>query len=395
MCPARAGAWKYSSHCFSGPLYASPSNPNCAVLAEQLPILERWIDRHAVRGERFIILGDFNRQLNLPGDEFWREIDDNQPTPAADLERATADHLGSGCHPRYPELIDHIVLDRGTDLMVRENTLRIMPYAESWETRPSDHCPVSVDLVLNDGLQPGLQWVRRSAEYRTLVLAIYEQAGRRVAEIAAERQRQGHTTPWVVSIDADMTILQNAQLEVESELTFRPFAYAILDDWVRREAAELLPGVARFFETVVGRGGKIAVITNRDHRRHAGHTLNNLRSRGITVDPETVCILGRTAMDRRRQNPHEWKTYGYKNDKDRRRRLLMEGKAELCWADTDNLRVRKSWRQPHDVVMYLGDNIQDFPKFEQQELARNPHQASGRIGVDLFIFPNPLYGSWR
>lgn len=383
------------SGCFSATLNAVSSNPNCSILVAQRAVLEQWIDSHAARGERFIILGDFNRQLNVAGDEFWREIDDSEPNLAADLERATAGHLDTACHPKYPQLIDHIVLDRGTDWMMRENTLRIMRYTQSFAQRPSDHCPVSVDIVLDDGLHPGLKWIRRSAEYRALTLAIYEQARRRITEIARERQRKAHMAPWVVSIDADATILDNSPLNVASELTFRSIRRGHWDAWVRRASAEPIPGVLRFFDTVLELGGKIAIITNRSHRRHADDTLENLRRWGINIDPKRICILGRMPQDRREYNPDEWKTFGYQNDKDRRRRLLMEGEAELCWARTDNQDVRQSWQRPHDIVMYLGDNIQDFPKFEQNEIARHPQRASDRIGADLFLFPNPIYGSWQ
>ncbi len=153
------------SGCFSEPLNAAALDPNCAILVEQQSILEQWIDRNAARGKRFIVLGDFNRRLNVAGDEFWREIDDSEPNLAADLERVTAGHLATACHPKYPELIDHIVLDRWTDLMARENTLRILRYAEPWERRPSDHCPISIDIVLNDGLHRWRERRHDSAGY--------------------------------------------------------------------------------------------------------------------------------------------------------------------------------------------------------------------------------------
>jgi predicted secreted acid phosphatase len=198
-----------------------------------------------------------------------------------------------------------------------------------------------------------------------------------------------------VSIDADATVLDNSALNVAGELTFQSLTYAQLNAWVRRAAAEPVPGVLSFFDTVNELGGKIAIITNRSHRHHAGDTLNNLRRWGIEVDPKQVCILGRMPQDRQERNPDEWRAFGYKNDKDRRRRLLMEGKADLCWAGIDNPDIRQSWQRPHDIVMYLGDNIQDFPKFEQKEIARHPQRASDRIGVDFFLFPNPIYGSWK
>jgi endonuclease/exonuclease/phosphatase family metal-dependent hydrolase len=41
---------------------AGDKNEACAVLFEQVPVLERWIDARAAEGMRFAVLGDFNRR---------------------------------------------------------------------------------------------------------------------------------------------------------------------------------------------------------------------------------------------------------------------------------------------------------------------------------------------
>jgi endonuclease/exonuclease/phosphatase family metal-dependent hydrolase len=58
------------------------------MLMAQVPVLEGWIDE-AARGPRaFIVLGDFNRRVNQPGDRVWADLDDRDPV-SADLTALT------------------------------------------------------------------------------------------------------------------------------------------------------------------------------------------------------------------------------------------------------------------------------------------------------------------
>jgi predicted secreted acid phosphatase len=47
-----------------------------------------------------------------------------------------------------------------------------------------------------------------------------------------------------------------------------------------------------------------------------------------------------------------------------------------------------------DVVLFLGDNIQDFPALGQS-LRDEPASAFGAFGSRFFLVPNPMYGSWQ
>jgi endonuclease/exonuclease/phosphatase family metal-dependent hydrolase len=111
-------------------------------------VLEGWIDE-AARGPRpFIVLGDFNRRLNQPGDRVWADLGDGEPANA-DLMALTQD-MPVGCRDNhFTEFIDHIVVDPRVlawvdRLSFRQNTYRQADKAVWGQL--SDHCPVAVEL---------------------------------------------------------------------------------------------------------------------------------------------------------------------------------------------------------------------------------------------------------
>jgi hypothetical protein len=67
-------------------------------------ILEGWIDTAAEGPMPFIVLGDFNRRFNQPGDRVWAEIDDGEAANA-DLTAHTQDMPVSCRDNRFTEFI--------------------------------------------------------------------------------------------------------------------------------------------------------------------------------------------------------------------------------------------------------------------------------------------------
>jgi predicted secreted acid phosphatase len=53
------------------------------------------------------------------------------------------------------------------------------------------------------------------------------------------------------------------------------------------------------------------------------------------------------------------------------------------------------WAQPQDIVLAVGDNVQDYDHFTQKDLVKNPEPLTQVLGKSFFLLPNPLYGSWR
>lgn len=131
----------------------------CAVLARQVPELERWIDEQAAAGRRFAVLGDFNHDLqggrpparNEQGAvrHFWSEIDDGEPAGARLINIATG-HPFKNCHPgqNYRSYIDHVVLGQSlAEWRVPGSFIR-QGYdpRDALDRKLADHCPVGVDL---------------------------------------------------------------------------------------------------------------------------------------------------------------------------------------------------------------------------------------------------------
>lgn len=134
------------------------ARPECRVLQQQVPELERWIDRRAELGEAFAVLGDFNRRFDREQksarDAFgniaalWPEINDGEPA-GADLLNAGADHgliiCGNGEAGRAP--VDHLVLGRKLARRLVPGSFTVWRYRGGSRHWP-DHCLISIELNL-------------------------------------------------------------------------------------------------------------------------------------------------------------------------------------------------------------------------------------------------------
>ena len=96
------------SKCFRKRL-RSPRSRACRTLARQIEPLEAWIDARWREGVPFVVLGDFNRELDRHGerDHLWAAIADGDP-PGLALHRVSAGRdpacwRGTSRHFRYPD----------------------------------------------------------------------------------------------------------------------------------------------------------------------------------------------------------------------------------------------------------------------------------------------------
>ena len=134
--------------CHHDPL-ASPRR-ECAVLRAQTAPLDGWIAERRRDNTPFVVLGDFNREMDGPTagtqDELFASM-----SAAAPLVRATAGH-GSPCWGGTT-FIDHILAGGAARAWMDPQTLRVLRYRETDEAERdhlSDHCPVSVRFHLPD-----------------------------------------------------------------------------------------------------------------------------------------------------------------------------------------------------------------------------------------------------
>jgi len=127
----------------------------CAVLARQVPILERWIDTQAIERRPFAVLGDFNRDLRREpaGPSIWTDIDDANP-PAADLVNTAEGKAFQNCMPSqtFSGYIDYIVLGRqmARGLVPESFGRALFPPKDAQRRKLSDHCPVFIRIRVAD-----------------------------------------------------------------------------------------------------------------------------------------------------------------------------------------------------------------------------------------------------
>lgn len=207
-------------------------------------------------------------------------------------------------------------------------------------------------------MSSALHWARTAAEHRAIFLQTYRQAAAELERLVEGRQ----PFTWAVSVDADETLIDNSQYQKEREARGLGFTSESWNEWVRRQQATALPGAREFLETVRGLGGHVAVVTNRDEAV-CGPTAANLRNLRLAFD----MVLCKPAVG--------------SSEKEPRWRAVQQGTAS-------------EYLPPLEIVMWLGDNIGDFPD-ATQSLADAPEDRLSPFGRTWWVFPNPMYGSWE
>lgn len=202
-----------------------------------------------------------------------------------------------------------------------------------------------------------IRWVRSAAEYRAAVVQTYRLAYEVLAATVTDRE----AGTWAVALDADETVISNSQYQEERAALGKGFSSESWARWVERRQAPPLPGASKFLHLVHALGGKIAIVTNR-RQDHCLDTEANFRAHSIPFDVLLCKAKGESRKEAR------W-------------RSIEEGTASPDLP-------------PLDVVMWLGDNIQDFPELDQS-LNLGPDNGFDRFGIDFFVLPNPMYGSWE
>ena len=106
----------------------------CATLRGQIDLLKAWAEARQAEDAAFVILGDFNRRLTLPGDWAWQLLS----SPSAPLHLVT-EGVTFRCNPRFPAFIDHLVVGGGAEAMLVDGSFREW----SRQGRHPDHCAAS------------------------------------------------------------------------------------------------------------------------------------------------------------------------------------------------------------------------------------------------------------
>ncbi|MES2884718.1 MAG: HAD family acid phosphatase [Pseudomonadota bacterium] len=210
-----------------------------------------------------------------------------------------------------------------------------------------------------------LRWYRDSAEQRALHLQTYFSASEQLKTMRAGAQGK---RPWAVVLDADETVLDNSDYRWQRRHSLRSFTEDSWAEWVKQAEARLLPGAAAFIDKVQKLGGLVVIITNRSESLCQDTKRNlekwNVRPNALLCRPE-----------------------GTGSSKLGRFHAVADGSAlGLSAADQGDGAVQ--------VMLYLGDNINDFPD-ASQALLKGGDAGFSEFGRRYFLLPNPMYGSWE
>lgn len=128
----------------------------CETLAQQRKPLEAWIDARQAEGVPFAVLGDFNRRLVQdvaqefnPASGFWQDINNSGEKG---LWSPTLNRNSDCWGGYYKDYIDHIIMNPQARQKYVAGSFDQLLYGKKY-TRElsevlSDHCPISVELVL-------------------------------------------------------------------------------------------------------------------------------------------------------------------------------------------------------------------------------------------------------
>ena len=209
----------------------------------------------------------------------------------------------------------------------------------------------------SNALAMAVAWKETAAEYEALYLQ-----GFNVARMHVDRAlRDGRRSLAVIS-DLDDTVLDTRDywrevLAADAQL----FEDARWDLWVAKNKVKASPGALDFLNFCRDSGVEVFYITSRDQGPQTMElALGNLKAGGLPfADAEHLTVITESS------------------DKEPRQRQV---------------------EQSHDVVVYLGDNLNDFRRSYYVTDARSRRQRlaadRGEFGRKFILFPNPTDGHW-
>jgi len=200
-------------------------------------------------------------------------------------------------------------------------------------------------------------WQQGAAEYRALCYQAFNTATMRLNEISKKQFRRGNIA---IITDLDETILNNSYEEVQLMKENKTWNFQAWKQWTDLSAATAVPGAVEFLQYASQKGVSVFYISNRTVTEVAS-TLINLQKLHLP-DADTTHML-----------------------------FLLN--------DVSKETRRQTVMNKYDVVMLLGDNLNDFSNvFEQKNIETRfaeTDKAKEEWGKKLIVLPNATYGEWE
>ena len=199
-------------------------------------------------------------------------------------------------------------------------------------------------------------WHQHAAEYRALCYQAFNLAEMRLAAIKVKK----HKRPLAIITDIDETALDNSYSEAQGIKTNAEYNPANWKNWTNKAAATPLPGAVAFFQKAKQMGFHVFYISNRD-TSEVNSTLKNLQAYQFPdATADHLLFLSN------------------ESSKEARRQKIAE---------------------QYDIVMLLGDNLNDLAKVFEKKSIADRFAATDAVqaawGKQFIVLPNAIYGEWE
>lgn len=200
-------------------------------------------------------------------------------------------------------------------------------------------------------------WQQQSGEYKALCYQAYNLARFTLSDILHNYK---DSTPLAIVTDIDETILDNSPDAAHSILNNHGYTDTSWKKWVDLAIADAMPGAKEFFNYASQYGVQCFYLSNRG-LKDLDATIKNLQLRGFPQADKQHVILKTTT-----------------SDKEPRR-----------------LEIAKKY----NIVMLLGDNLNDFDKEFYKKSVTDRNAATDKMqslfGTKYIVLPNSTYGDWE
>lgn len=207
----------------------------------------------------------------------------------------------------------------------------------------------------NDHLTMSVLWIQKSAEARALCYQAFN-----MAKMMVDRNLDatGSRKPAVI-VDIDDTVLDNSPYEARLITTNASYP-AGWREWTDLAQAAAVPGAVDFLQYCDSLGVAIVYVSNRKTAEQAA-TMKNLTDLGFPQITEEHFYL----------------------------RTTESGKENR----------REEIRKEHDILLLVGDNLNDFSDIFEKEPVEERFRETDRnrknFGTRFIVLPNPMYGEWE
>jgi 5'-nucleotidase (lipoprotein e(P4) family) len=202
-----------------------------------------------------------------------------------------------------------------------------------------------------------LLWQQDASEYRALCYQAFNIAAFR---LDAAIQKNPKKTNLAIITDLDETILDNSQIEAEMIKYHEKLTYKKWMNWLNGPVIPTVPGGVEFLQEAGKKGVTIFYISNREIK-------------GLEI---TMTILQKLKLPN------------------------VDSAHVLLVTDSFSKGPRiKSVMDTHDVVLLMGDNLNDFmPIFEDKSIPdrfKETDKMKKEWGSKFIVLPNAAYGEWE